>query len=164
MPTFSHGKATVLYISDGTTAPVLTASGAVATVKVYNVSAYAKQVSFPAKIDMAETSTFGSQVKTFVQGLADRSVTFSGAWEGIAAGISDTTTATPTVFDALLSGLIGATNPVGIVYGPVGSAAGAVKYVASGFLVDYSIQGGISSLVDYSCAFQISGAPTRTTF
>ena len=164
MPTFTHGKATRLYISDGISAPVVPASGAIAVARIYDVSTYAKDVSFPAKMDTAETSTFGTSTKTYVQGLADRSITFSGSWEGIAAALTDTSAANGVSFDQLMSGLIGAAFPIAYAYGPVGVVAGSVKYYGSGILTDYSVTGSIGSLVEFSAAIQISGAASRGTF
>lgn len=164
MPTFTHGKNTRLYISDGTSIPAIAASGAVAVAKVYDLSTYCKEVSFPSKMDTAETSTFGTQVKTYVQGLADRTLATSGSWEGIAAALSDTTAANPTSFDALVSGLIGAAQEVAFAYGPTGNAAGAIKYIGRAILTDYQVMGGIGSLVEFSASFQVTGNVTRGSF
>lgn len=164
MPTFTHGKATRLFISDGTSVPVIPPSGAIAVAKVYNISEYAKEVNFPARMDTAETSTFGTSTKTYVQGLADRTITFSGSWEGIAAALSDSSSANPTSFDALMSGLIGATNPITYAYAPTGIEASAVKYYGSGILTDYTVTGSIGSLVEFSAAIQVSGPAARGTF
>lgn len=164
MPTFTHGKATNLFISDGTTVPTVPGSGAIAVAKIYNISTYSKEVSFPARMDTAETSTFGTSTKTYVQGLADRTITFSGSWEGVAAALTDTSTANATSFDALMSGLIGAANPIVFAYAPVGIAASAIKYYGSGILTDYSVSGSIGSLVEFSAAIQVSGAVSRGTF
>lgn len=164
MPTFTHGKNTRLYISDGTTTPTIPGTGAVSVAKVYDISAFCKEVQFPSKMDTAETSTFGTQVKTYVQGLADRTISTSGSWEGAAASLTDTTAANATSFDALFSGLIGAAQEVKFVYGPTGSGAGAVKYYGSAILTDYQVMGGIGSLVEFSAQFQVSGNVSRGTF
>lgn len=158
MATFTHGKKTKFYInSAGTT-------GSVPTVAfTYDLSVFCKDVSFPSKMDTAETSTFGSQTKTYVQGLQDATITTSGSWDG-ASALLDGTSANSTTFDALIASLIGAnTNPT-FAYGPVGSATGQVKYSGTVILTDYTIHGAISSLVEFTANFQITGAITRGVF
>lgn len=158
MPTFTHGKKTRLFLNTAGTA------GASPTVaSTYNISDYCKEVSFPNQMDTAETSTFGSETKTYVQGLRNASFSVSGSFEATTS-ILDGTGANGKTLDQIFSDLIGAaTNPT-FAYGPTGSATSAVKYSGAFILTSYQITGSVGDLVSFSAEFQVSGDITRGAF
>lgn len=158
MPTFTHGKKTKLFLNTAGTA------GAAPTVaSTYNISDNCKEVSFPSTMDTAETSTFGSDVKTYVQGLRGSTISVSGSFEGT-TNILDGTSANGKTLDQIFSDLIGAaTNPT-FAYGPTGSETGKVKYSGTFLLTSYQITGSIGDLVAFSAEFQVSGTITRGVF
>ena len=142
MATFWHGK--VSYFGLGT-------SGTPAT--VVDLSSYINDLKLTRPIDTAETSTFGSTYKSYIQGLADNSLSISGRWDA--------------TLDAQLNNLVGFDNSgtgISYTYGPSGSTATRVKYTGFTFLTSYDLSGSISDVVAFSVNLQNIGAPTRGTF
>lgn len=154
MPTFVHGKNTQFAISAaGTQTSVILISNAL------------KEINFPRQIDMAESSAFGNTYKTFLQGLADATISCSGQWA----------TGSATDIDDLLSGLVGAANATNFAYGPAGFngttgtsptftniTASATKPLIHGevWLSSYEITGSIGDIVAVSAEFQMASDPT----
>lgn len=137
MPTFRHGKSTNFQITD---------SGAVNR----DISDACRSVNFPRPIDMAETTAFGSTVKTFVPGIPNATFDVQGMFDA--------------TYDGYLAGLLGFTTASTFIYGPEGSTSGRIKYTGSCYLMSYNVSGSVSDMVSFSATFQISGAITRTTF
>lgn len=156
MPTFIHGKVTKFAIS---------AAGTPST--VIDISNALKDVNLPRTIDTAETSAFGNTYKTFVQGLADATLTCTGQWA----------TGTANDIDDLLSGLIGATAPTNFAYAPNGfngttGSPGITNITASatkpliygtGWLDSYAITSGIAAIVGVTFGFKMASQLTRIT-
>jgi hypothetical protein len=165
MPTFTHGKATKFYLNTaGTALSSTTTATMLAVVYTYDISAYSKEVTFPRKMDTAETSTFGSTQKTYVQGLSDTTISISGSWDST-AGMLDTAGGNSTNLDAVLAALIGATTNPSFVYAPTGNAAaGKVGYYGTLIMTSYQVSGSIGDLVGFSAEFQIASGPTRITY
>lgn len=68
MPAFTHGKRARVYLDD------------------INLSDYARSVSVPADVDVAESSTFGADWKQYVVGLHDATVSCEGIFDVDADG------------------------------------------------------------------------------
>lgn len=137
MPTFRHGKNTFFSITD---------SGDV----VRDISNALRDISFPRQADTAETTAFGSTVKTYVIGIPGASFSISGMFDA--------------TNDGYLQGIYGLEAARAFVYGPEGSVATRIKFTGSCFLTNYQIQGTVNDMVSASCEFQVTGAITRTTF
>jgi hypothetical protein len=165
MPTFTHGKNTKFYLnSAGTALSSTTTATMLAVAYTYDISAYSKEVTFPRKMDTAETSTFGSTQKTYVQGLSDATISISGSWDST-AGMTDTAAGNSTNFDALLAAMIGATTAPAFNYAPTGNAAsGKIAYYGTVVMTSYQISGSIGDLVGFSAEFQIASGPTRISY
>lgn len=134
---FYHGKNTHFSIEDaGNT--------------VRDISSSEREVNFPRQADMAETTAFGSTVKTFVPGIPGATFSVSGMFE-------------PTV-DGYLNGIYGLEDARDFIYGPSGSATGRVKYTGQCYLTNYSIQGSTGDMVSANAEFQVTGAITRDVF
>ena len=158
MATFTHGKKTRLFLNTAGTA------GATPTVaNTYNISDYCKEVSFPSQMDTAETSTFGSEVKTYVQGLRNSSFSVSGSFEATTL-ILDGTAANGKTLDTIFAEMIGAAVNPSFAYGPTGSTAGKIKYSGNFLLTSYQITGSVGDLVSFSPEFQVSGDIARGAF
>lgn len=157
MPTFYHGKVSRLYVSKPAT-----------QTQIVDVSNALKEVSFPRQIDMAETSAFGNVYKTYIQGLADSTISASGQW---AAGSAED-------IDDLLSSLVGSANQTNLAYAPAGivSSTGTAPnltqitpsaakplYVTEVWLSSYEITGSIGDVVAVSVEFQLALDVTRMT-
>jgi hypothetical protein len=118
-----------------------------------DISAFLDNVDFSNAVDTAETSTFGSTSKTYINGLTDATFSIAGKWD-------PTATTGP---DAVLDALVGAAAST-FIYGPQGTTAGMVKYTGSAILTSYKVTGPIGGVVSLTADFQCSGAITRTTF
>lgn len=77
MPTFRHGKKTAVLFANA------------------NLSAYLNEASMSSPAETSETTTFGSDAKTYITSLRDASVSLSGMFEG---SVND-----PTLLDAMTS-------------------------------------------------------------
>jgi hypothetical protein len=157
MPTFVHGKTSALAVSLAGTQNT-----------IIDISNSLKEINFPRQIDMAETSAFGNSYKTYIQGLADATISVSGQWA----------TGSATDIDDLLSGLIGAANYTNFAYAPAGFngttgtsptftniTASTSKPLFHGhvWLSSYEITGSIGDVVSVSAEFQMATDVTRIT-
>jgi hypothetical protein len=109
-----------------------------------NLTSFLKEYSASAKVDTAETSTFGSSSKSYVSGLADATLSMSGYFDGTAAAI-----------DSILAGAIGASTDAGIIIAPGGDLA-IGKRILTGQVVEtsYQVSGSIGDSVAVSAEFQ----------
>lgn len=138
---FTHGKALVFKLDNaGGTLQILTS--------------YIDSVDFSNTVDTGETTTAGSEVKTYVSGQSDATLSISGKWDG-------TVTTGP---DAILSGLIGLETTSSFEYGPEGSAAGKQKKLGECFLTTYKVSEPIGGVCTFTADFQVTGAVTATVW
>jgi hypothetical protein len=114
-----------------------------------NLSTYCNSIDFPATVDTAETSTFGSTSKTYVVGLIDHTLTVEGLVD-------------PTG-DQYFEAMIGAAAAT-FYYGPAGSTVGNKGYTGSCIMTGYNPSTPIGDAVKFTSSFQISGTVTRGTF
>ena len=137
MPTFRHGKSTSFKVDN---------SGGSLT----DISDTLTDVSFPQTIETAETTSFGSNAKTYIVGLSDATLSVSGNFDA--------------TVDAHLAGIAGQAATVSFEYGPEGSTSTFVKYTGEAILTSYEKSGAVGDVVTYSAEFQITGAVTRGAF
>jgi predicted secreted protein len=137
MPTFRHGKSTVFKVDN---------SGGSLT----DISDTLTDVSFPETIETAETTSFGSNAKTYIVGLKDATISLSGNFDA--------------TVDAHLAGIAGQAATVSFEYGPEGSTAPQVKYTGEAILTSYEKSGAVGDVVTYSAEFQVTGAVTRGAY
>ena len=136
---FRHGK--LSYFSIGTLGALHVPT---------NISSYLTEVSMARPVDTSETSTFGSQAKTFVIGLYSSTFTTRGRWD-------DT-------LDAIIAPLLGLETAVGFCYGPGGNASGRRRIVGIAYITDYSPSGSTGDMVGISLNAQVTGAVASSTF
>ena len=134
MPTFTHGKATVFKVDNS--------SGSLTT-----ISDVLTDVSFPQTIETAETTSFGSNAKTYIVGLSDATISISGNFD--------------TTVDTHLSAVLGQAATLSFEYGPEGSTAGDAKYTGECLMTSYEKSGAVGDVVTFSAEFQVTGAVTR---
>lgn len=129
MPSFTHGKKTKVLINEA------------------EFTQYFKEYSAGVSMDTAETSAFGSEVKTYVQGMSAGTLSLSGMFDGSAGAV-----------DQELSESIGATSESVITIAPTGSFA-IGKRVVSGvaWQGSYQISGSVGDIVGVSAEFAGSG-------
>ena len=129
MPTFTHGKATKVLVEG------------------VDLSTYFKDYNYASKMDTAETSTFGTSTKTYVQGLADSTLSLSGFFDGAVGAV-----------DAVLSAAIGAAADIEVTVSPTGTyALGTAVIAGRSVETDYTVNGSVGSVVECSAAFQADG-------
>lgn len=138
---FTHGKGGVFKIDN--------AAGTLQT-----LTAYVDQWSISNSVDMAETTTMGSEVKTYLSGQSDGTISVSGLYDSTAS----------TGPDVVLQGLIGLETTSTFELGPEGSAAGKTRYTGECFLTGYEITAAKGDAVKFTADFQISGAITKNAY
>lgn len=138
---FVHGKGGVFKIDN--------AAGTLQT-----LTAYVDQWSISNSVDMAETTTMGSEVKTYLSGQSDATISVSGLYDSTAS----------TGPDVVLQGLIGLETTSTFELGPEGSTSGKIKYTGESFLTGYEITAAGGDVVKFTADFQVTGAVTKTTF
>ena len=135
MPTFAHGKSTDFAIDD---------TGGSSR----NISNTLTDVSFPQTIDTAETTAFGSSIKSYIVGLKDTTISVTGLWDA--------------TVDGYLSGTETASRY--FIFGPAGSTGGNVKYTGEAIMTNYSQGNPVGDVVTFTADFQVTGAVTRGTY
>lgn len=137
MPTFVHGK------------------NAQFVLETTNLSNTLNEISLPREIETAETTTFGSQDKTYITGLSDATVSLSGMFDASADS------AINTVISNLKSGSIASAS---FTYGPSGSAAGKPQFTGQALITSYEVSSPVGDVVTYSLELQVSGGVTGSTY
>ena len=136
MPTFRHGKNTSFKIDN---------SGGTPT----DISDTLNSVSFPRDAEVVETTSFGSNDRTYIVGFKNGTFSVEGTYDAAT--------------DAVLAGILGA-DAGSFEYGPEGTAASRIRYTGEAILTSYEVSGSVGDAVAYTASFQISGAVTRGTF
>lgn len=125
---FAHGKDSWLVI-DGT-----------------DISSYTDQTSLNRVKDLFETSTFGTDDKTFIDGLREFGLPIGGKW------------------DPTLDGVIAGTDDgsgVAFQFAPAGSAT--MGYAGTALIENYNIDSPVGGGVTWTASFKPSGAVARGT-
>ena len=137
MPTFRHGKNASFKVDN---------SGGTLT----NISDTLNSVTFPREIETLETTSFGSNNRSYVVGFTDATISIEGSFDA--------------TVDAHLAAILGQEASVSFEYGPEGTTAGQVKYTGEAFMTSYETSAGVGDIVTYSAEFQVTGAVTRGVF
>ena len=137
MPTFRHGKSAVFKVDDST-----------GTLR--DISNTANSVSFPREAEVLETTSFGSNDRTYIVGFKNQTISIEGSFDA--------------TVDGYLTGILGQEATVSFEYGPEGSTSTYTKYTGEAILTSYETSAGVGDVVSYSASFQISGAVTRGSY
>jgi hypothetical protein len=127
MPTFRHGKKTVV-LFNGT-----------------DMSPFLNEATETTEIETAETTAFGDGDKTYIVGLADGTISTSGMFDS-SAGASD----------PVLRGMIGEDDNTFTVL-PEGATSGSRSIIANGQLTSYEVSSPVSDVVAISAEIQADG-------
>ena len=140
-----------------------------------NISPYLNDLGFPEAIEPQETTTFSAAgVKTYIVGLKGYTLTFSGQYDGVAAGGVD---GIPGGIDAIIQNCLAYQSTAGqfvnFVYGPSdpgnfvsgSSSAGtaSIKYFGQGIVSKYELKSSVSGVVTFDSEIQVTGPVYRTT-
>lgn len=115
------------------------------------IDAYLNSVSFPRTFDMAETTTFGSDAKTYIVGLSDSTISCSGFFD--------------STLDGYLQSHLAATDTsISFEFRTSDAAAGASNPSFTGecFITSYNIDPPVGDVIPVSIEFQVTGDVTRT--
>jgi len=137
MPTFVHGKNAQFVL--GAT----------------NLSDTLNEISMPREIETAETTTFGTQDKTYIVGLSDATVSLSGMFDATADS------AISAIITNLKSGSIASAS---FTYGPSGSAGGKPRFTGNALVTSYELSSPVGDIVTYSLELQVTGGVTGDTY
>lgn len=120
-----------------------------------DISSQLTNIAFSRSNDNHDSTTFGKEAHTFVNGLTNGTITLDGFWDKTAS------TGSATVLDSLM-GLD--TVTVGWEYGPEGGTAALVKYSGECVLASLDIAEPVADLVTFTAQLQISGDVTKGVF
>jgi RNase P/RNase MRP subunit POP5 len=125
---FRHGKNTAVLVGE------------------YDISAYLNEVSSSMSIETADTSTFGTNAKTYITGQNDGTISTSGLFDGAADAIADIF---ENIIDNDLTSAITIAPDGGLVVGGKASLAAAKQ-------TSYEISAPVSDVVSLSAEFQVT--------
>lgn len=137
----THGKDSTFKIDNG--AGTLT-----------DISASVNSVDFSWESEVAESTTMGSEAKTYISGLTDATFSIGGVWDDAAS----------TGGQTVLSTLPGKETSSSFEWGPEGSATGAVKYSGECWLTSYTESAPVGDIVAFTADFQVTATITIGTF
>ena len=129
----SHGSTAVLKVTSGGS--------------LRDISQYVTTTGLAREIDKAETSTLGSTVKSYIQGLTDATIPIEGLYD-------------PTV-DGYFAALVGIPGAGGTAFEFYPAGTAGVKYSGSVIMSKYEIKSGVEGANEISGEFQVTGAITR---
>lgn len=119
------------------------------------LSSITNEISYSQSIETADTSTYGTNAKTYITGQNDATVSLSGLFDATSAG----------VIEGTIAALIAGTNASATLeFGPEGDASGKKKYSMEVIVTSYEIGAPVSDVVSLSVEFQRTGATTIGTF
>lgn len=127
MPTFRHGRGTLLFLDDE------------------NISTFFREAGVNRSVDLAETSTYGTFDKTYVVGMRDATFSLAGLFSGAADEI-----------DEQLAAIIGQAQEYAFTYAPEQMTFGRRVYIASVDTVSYEVSSPLTDMVGTSAEFQAS--------
>lgn len=114
-----------------------------------DISSYISNVDFPETADVAESSVLGASSKTYIVGLSDSSISFSGFYDA--------------TFDAIAGAVVGQSATLSFEYSPEGTGSGKPKYTGESIMTSYALSSPVGDIVAFSADLQVSGAVTRAT-
>jgi len=143
MPTFKHGKSAYFALDNG-------------SATLTDMSAILQDVGIGRGLDMGETTSFGSNAKTYITGLGDSTISVSGKYDstfdsqiqtclsGLQAG-----TISSLLFEYRTNNaIVSSTNP---------------KWTGSALIKSYEVKSSVADVVSFSLELQVTGAVTRAT-
>lgn len=128
MPTFRHGKNTIIVFDS------------------FDLSTYFNTVSTTATAEAVETTTFGSANKTYAIGQKDGTVSFEGLFDGSTDAV-----------DQVLSTAVAATSKKIITVGSEGAGIGRKAKLLNTDETSYEISSAVADMVTISAEAQASG-------
>lgn len=113
----------------------------------YDLSSYFNEMSSSQAIETAETTTFGASAKTYITGLNDGTLSFSGMFDGVADAVSD-------VFEGIIDN---EATPVITIAHDNGLVIGSSCVMAQAKQTSFDITVPVADVVALSGEFQVTG-------
>lgn len=120
-----------------------------------DLSSITNEISYSQSIETADTSTYGTNAKTYITGQNDATVSLTGLFDAASATIIEGT------IDALIAGTL---TTATLEFGPEGDGTGKKKYTMEVIVTSYEIGAPVSDVVSLSVEFQRTGATTNATY
>ncbi len=127
MPTFRHGKQTTVLASQ------------------YNLSPYLNSVSSANGIETPETTTFGSNDRSYISGHTEGTVSFEGLFDGTTVGV--TVGATEDGIDKILSDALGSSTNTVMSVSNDGAAFGRRAILLNAVSTNYEVSSPLTDVV-----------------
>ena len=128
MPTFRHGKNTVILFDE------------------FDLSTYFNSVTTSAMAEAVETTTFGSVNKTYAIGIKDGTISLEGLWAGDIDGV-----------DEVLAAAVASTSKKIITVATEGATIGRRAKLLNTDETSYEIASAVADMVTISAEAQASG-------
>ena len=128
MPTFRHGKNTVVAING------------------FDATTWFNDATSTRTIDTTETTAFGSTAKTYIASLRDGTLGLKGMYDGTTGAV-----------DEVFASILGATTDPVLTVGLEGSTAGTSCHMVGAIETTYEVAAVVSDLVKVSASFQADG-------
>lgn len=119
-----------------------------------DLTSYIDSVALNRSVDTAESSTMGTEAKTYVTGMSNSTISIAGKWDSTAS----------TGPDAIMNSIVAGGTAVAFEYGPEGSGSANIKYSGSAVCTAYNVSSPIGDVVAFTGEFQVSGAVTKGAF
>jgi hypothetical protein len=120
-----------------------------------DLSSITNEVSYSQSIETADTSTYGTNAKSYITGQNDATVSLTGLFDATSATVIEGT------INALIAGTIASAT---LEFGPEGSQSGDKKYTMEVIVTSYEIGAPVADVVSLSVEFQRTGSTTISTF
>lgn len=130
MPTFRHGKGTVVLSNE------------------YDLSGYLNSVTASNSVEVPETTTFGASDRSFITGHTDGSVSFEGLFDGTTDGV--TVGATADGVDKILSTALGSDTARVMSVAGDGAAVGRRAVLVNAKSTTYEVSSPLTDVVAIS--------------
>ncbi|MEW6473444.1 MAG: hypothetical protein AB1679_14325 [Actinomycetota bacterium] len=138
----THGKDAVFKIEDAT------------GTTLRDITPHLNSIEVSQENELADTTTMGSEGRTWKQGLTNGTINLQGLWDDTADTGSQT----------VLQSLVGISTTVGFEYGPEGSTTGMVKLSGECVLESYTESAPVGDMVSFQATLRISGSVTAGTW
>lgn len=128
MPTFRHGRNTVVLTDQ------------------YDLSSFFNESSSSRTVETAETTTFGSSAKSYITGLRDGTLSLSGLFDGTANAV-----------DQIFAAALQSATDNNVTVALEGNSVGTLVHMLASQETSYEVTSPVSDVVSVSAEFQADG-------
>jgi len=142
-------------------------SGTGYVLPMLNLSPYINDISLPTAVEAAETTSFNATgVKSYIVGLKDYSLTFSGHYDGSSTIFSEMNGGLDFIFQQMFQYQNVPGSFISFVYGPAdpgGFVGGnpSPKYFGQGVLTKYDLKSSVNGVITFDAELMVTGSVSR---